>query len=33
MIKMSDEPTDADFEFQRTMVNKLLATCAASFVD
>jgi hypothetical protein len=33
MIKMFDESTDVDFEFQRTMVYKLLSTCAENFVD
>ena len=33
MIEMFDKSTDVDFEFQRTMVDKLLSSHAASFVD
>jgi hypothetical protein len=33
MIEMFDESTDVDFKFQRTMVDKLLSTHAANFVD
>jgi hypothetical protein len=33
MIEMFDKSTDVDFESQRAMVDKLLSSCAANFVD
>jgi hypothetical protein len=33
MIKMFDESTDVNLEFQRTMMDKLLSTRAANVMD
>jgi hypothetical protein len=33
MIELFDKSPGIDFEFQRTMVDKLLLSCAANFMD